>query len=172
MLQNVTRSAQTKSVPNQPAVQSVERTGLRSLKSFGDESLPPCCITQRDSPVMNIAQVILPMYDIALSQACTMNRAWCIFCVCNADCQVVPGWAGFISETGTVPSCLTMIDYYPVINHPITDYATVKECLRVSRVASQEVGQRYAFTTFDLGVCMKAYPIIWKSPTSILTILS
>ena len=58
----------------------------------------------------------------------------------------------------------TTIDYYPVINHLITDYATVKECLMVSRVASQEVGQKYAITTFDLGVCMEAYPIIWKSP--------
>ena len=60
--------------------------------------------------------------------------------------------------------CLTTIDYYPVINHPINDYATVKECLRISRVASQEVGPKYAITTFDLGACMKAYPIIWKSP--------
>ena len=154
MLQNVTRSAQTASVPNQPAVHSVERTGVRSLKSFGDESLPLCYITQSDSPVMNIAQVILSIYDIALSQACTINRAWCIFCVCNADMHVVPGWGGFISETGTVPECLTTIDYYPVINHPITDYATVKECLRVSRVGSQEVGQKYAITTFDLRVCM------------------
>ena len=41
MLQNVTRSAQTESVPNQPAVHYVERTGVRPLKSFGDESLPP-----------------------------------------------------------------------------------------------------------------------------------
>ena len=90
MFQNVTRSAQTESVPNQPGVHSVERTGGRSLKSFGDESLPPCYITQRDSPVMNIAHVILPIYDIALSHACTINRAWCIFRVCNADRQVVP----------------------------------------------------------------------------------
>lgn len=164
MLQNVPRLAETETVPNQPAIQSVERTGMRSLKSFGDESLPPCYINQRDSPVMNIVHVTLPVYDLAMSRACNMNRAWCIFRVCCADSQVVPGWAGFISETGTIPECLTTIDYYPVINHPITDYATVQECLRVSRVASQEVGQRYAITTFDLGVCMKAYPIIWKTP--------
>ena len=86
------------------------------------------------------------------------------FRVCNADRQVDPGWGGFISETGTVPECLTTIDYYPVINHPITDYTTVNECLRVSRVVSQVVGQKYAITTFDLGVCMKVYPIMWKSP--------
>ena len=65
-----------------------------------------------------------------------------IFRVCNAGRQVAPGWGGFISETGTVPECLTTIYYYPVINHPVTDDATVKECLRVSRVASQEVGKK------------------------------
>ena len=109
-------------------------------------------------------EIETPIYDMALSQACTINRAWCIFRVCNADRQVVPGWGGFICETGTVPECLTTTDYYPVINHPITDYATVKEWLRVSRVASQEVGQKYAITTLDLGVCMEAYPITWKRP--------
>ena len=36
--------------------------------------------------------------------------------------------------------------------------------LRVSKNASREVGQKYAVTTFDLGLCMMAYPIIWKSP--------
>ena len=37
-------------------------------------------------------------------------------------------------------------------------------CLRVSKNASREVGQKYAVTTFDLGLCMKAYSIIWKRP--------
>ena len=41
MLQNVNRSAHTENVPNQPAVHSVELTGVRSLKSIGDESRPP-----------------------------------------------------------------------------------------------------------------------------------
>ena len=78
--------------------------------------------------------------------------------------QRVPGLAGFVSETGEVPKRLTTIDYYPIINHPITDNSTVQECLGVSKNASREVGQKYAVTTFDLAVCMKAYPIIWKNP--------
>ena len=56
------------------------------------------------------------------------------------------------------------IDYYPIINDPITDYSTVQECLSVSKNASREFGQKYAVTTFDFGVCMKAYPTIWKNP--------
>ena len=71
---------------------------------------------------------------------------------------------GFISETGQVPKRLTTIDYYPIINCPITDYYTVQECLRITKNASRVVGQKYAVTTFDLGLCTKTYPIIWKSP--------
>ena len=96
MLQNVTRSAQAESVPNQPAVHSVERTGVRSLRSFGDDSLPPCYITQMDSTVMKIAHVILPIYDIAVSQACTINRAWYLSCLqCGqAVCSRMGGGGG------------------------------------------------------------------------------
>ena len=36
-------------------------------------------------------------------------------------------------------------------------------CLRVLKNASRKVGQKYAVTTFDLGLCIKVYPIIWKS---------
>ena len=34
----------------------------------------------------------------------------------------------------------------------------------MSKEASDEVGQKYAITTFDLGVYMKAYRIMWKNP--------
>ena len=34
--------------------------------------------------------------------------------------------------------------------------------LRLSEEASKEVGQQYIITTFDLGVCMKAYLLIWN----------
>ena len=36
--------------------------------------------------------------------------------------------------------------------------------LRFAEEATREVGQEYTITTFDLGVCMKAYPLIWKEP--------
>ena len=59
---------------------------------------------------------------------------------------------------------LTTIDYYPIISHPITDYSTEQECLRVSKNALREVGQEYTVVSFDLGLCMKAYPITWTNP--------
>ena len=55
---------------------------------------------------------------------------------------------------------LTAIGYYPVIHHPITEYKAVAECLNMADEASDEVGQDYVITTFDMGVCMKVCPLI------------
>lgn len=41
---------------------------------------------------------------------------------------------------------------------------TVQECLHAAEEATKEVGQEYVVTTFDLGVCMKAYPLVWNAP--------
>ena len=78
--------------------------------------------------------------------------------------QYVPGWGGFISLFGEKPARKTTLGYYPVIKHPITDYRTVKERLRIAEEATHEVGQDYVITTFDLGVCMKAFPLIRNKP--------
>ena len=76
--------------------------------------------------------------------------------------QEVPGLGGFISANGTTPATKSTIDYYTPINRPITKYETVQELLLRSEDATQEVGQKYTINTFDLGVCMKALPLVWK----------
>ena len=78
--------------------------------------------------------------------------------------QPVPSIGGFISATGDPPTRKTTIDYYPPIDEPITEYSTVAELLRRSEQATAEVGQEYIINTFDLGVCMKALPLIWCDP--------
>ena len=68
----------------------------------------------------------------------------------------------FFSSTGKVPPRKSTIDYYTPINQPITENAVVYELLKRSEAATQEVGQPYTINTFDLGVVMKACPIVWK----------
>ena len=53
-----------------------------------------------------------------------------------------------------LPTC-NVVPRSPQVCHP---------CPRVLKNASREVGQKYAVTTFDLSLCMKAYSSIWKSP--------
>ena len=49
------------------------------------------------------------------------------------------GWEGFVSVTVSKPIQLTIIVFYPVIKHPITDYITVQECLHVSQKKLREI---------------------------------
>ena len=36
--------------------------------------------------------------------------------------------------------------------------------MKYAEEAGEEVGEDYHFVTYDLGVCMKAYPLIWNHP--------
>lgn len=74
----------------------------------------------------------------------------------------MPGFAGFVYVTGTRPERKSTIDYFNSFHQPFTESTVIKELLQRSEEATDEVGQYYALSTFDLGGCMKALPLIWK----------
>ena len=78
--------------------------------------------------------------------------------------QTVSTLGGFIPATGSVPVKKAEIDYFTPINQPITEYAVVQELLNCSEAATAAAEQQYVINTFNLGVCMKALPLIWKFP--------
>ena len=78
--------------------------------------------------------------------------------------QPLPGLGGFTSATGTPPPRRSTVDFFTPIHQPITDNAVVHESLKRSEAATDEVGQTWVLNTLDLGVCMKALPIIWRWP--------
>ena len=130
-----------------------------------DGPLPDFHIVKK-GPVMDVKVKIEPNENIAAyKEALQMYMLWkiCRF-ICGKGKQQVPAFAGFISKTGQSPKKLTTIDYYPMINEPITEYKVVKEILDRCARATEEVGQKYTVITFDLGVIMKAMPIIWNKP--------
>ena len=94
------------------------------------------------------------------------NILWIIVCLHSekTNCQQVPSWSGFISRTGDAPRKLTTTDYFLVIPHPITEYATVQETLKYAEEATKEMNQKYVITTYNLSVCMKAFSIISNEP--------
>ena len=127
--------------------------------------LPECYVIARKSPGFHFQQKAIPGGQEAQQNATRLNLLWIILHLhSSANKQDVPGWAGFISLVGERPEKKTTVDYYPVIFSPITECKTIQECLRQAECATHEVGQEYVITTFDLGVCMKAYPLIWNQP--------
>jgi len=148
-----------------PETPSTSRSRQRSLKTDQAGSLPECYVTHRKSPSLTVNQLVCPGAEEAVVLAMKRNFTWVLLRMKSKEPhQDIPGWTGFTSLTGVEPASLTTIDYYPVITHAITDYKTVQECLRYAEEATREVNQEYVVTTFDLGVCMKAYPLIWNQP--------
>ena len=147
-----------------PEIPAVSRSGARSLKTDQVGNPPECYVTQQKSPSLTIQQLTCPGGEEALKRAMRRNFVWVLIRMMRTVSQDVPGWTGFTSLTDMPPTHLTTIDYYPVITQPITDYKTVQECLRYAEEATHEVNQQYVITTFDLGVCMKAYPLLWNNP--------
>ena len=136
----------------------------RSLVNAISEPLPECFISQRKSPVISLQENMSQQCESAKQQANCKDVLWLISRTLKCDTQVVQCWGGFVSSTGLTPERLTRIDYYPMIYHPITEYSTVQECLMYAQRASDEVGQNFVYCTFDLGVCMKAFPLLWNYP--------
>ena len=137
----------------------------RSWTDAPNEPLPDCYVTQRKSPQMTVEGTSVEGSQAAFHLAQKKDIAWLFLRNKQSGNQTIPGWAGFVSS-GRKPDHLTKIGYYPVIHQPITQYSTVQECLRYAEKATDEVGQnqKYVYSTYDLGVCMKAYPLLWKFP--------
>ena len=139
----------------------------RSLKSDVAVSLAPLHIQIRAGPMFPADASFDPpaMNDSAfdICQATYCVWAWGRW-FSSSDIQRLPSIGGFISLIGDKPQRKTTIDYYPTIHHPITKFETVQQLLRISEEATKKVGQRYIITTFDLGVCMKVLPMVWKYP--------
>ena len=76
--------------------------------------------------------------------------------------QEVSGISGFISLTDSLPKKMTKIDHYSSIYQPITQYETVWELLNRSGEATLAVAQTHTINTFDLGVYMKALPLVFQ----------
>ena len=129
-------------------VGEIPRTKNRLLTAPVEEKLPSCWVWQRKSPHYTIKQRSYPENELPITVSNEKNILW-IFIRNDksAHGHEIPGWTGFVSVTGRAPTRITKIDYYPVINNPITEYSTVQ---RYAEKATSEVWQAYTVTTFYL----------------------
>ena len=157
MLQEVD-SEQSSTVPIRN--DSIPKTKERRYQC-DEPVLPDVYVGNRKSPSLTTTKSTYQGSVAAFDEAVLRNILWLFLRTVSSK---IPAWGGFISSTGKVPKQLTIIGYYPVVYKPITEYSTVVECLSKAEVATKEVGQKYTVTTFDLGVCMKAYPLVFNNP--------
>ena len=156
------------SIDSKRALPLLDRSKTRSLKVDTPETLPPVHVHNRVGPKFPAGASFIPPADVN-DEYKTSLQSYYIWLLCRRigsglPNQTFPPLGGFTSATGVPPAQKTTIDYYTPIDQPITEYAVVEELLRRSEEATAEVGQQYTLNTFDLGVCMKALPLVWKYP--------
>ena len=74
----------------------------------------------------------------------------------NEDCQIIPGWDGWLSKISHCDEHSSIVDYMEPLSQPITQNSTVQKVLKLSQKASREVGQQFTFVQFDLVVAKMA----------------
>ena len=144
----------------------LNRTQQRSLKVDTPETIPPLHFN-RVGPTFPENALFTPPAENETIYRNNLNvyYIW-LFSrfIGSSGRQPVPSLGGFTSATGMSPVRKSTVDYFTPIHQPITDNAVVYELLKRSESATSEVGQKWVLNTFDLGVCSKALPIIWKWP--------
>lgn len=142
---------------------TVPKTKQRSLKHV-ERVIGPCFSKKRSEPTIPVsAATSIPVS--ATTSNVDMQSLW-TFCrgFFNADFKVLD-WSGWISKTAENTSCYTKsrIGYKAPLINPITDYATVQQCLVLSKEVSMKLKQEYTLVTMDLAAAKIAFDIVWSS---------
>ena len=152
--------------PNVRTLPVTERANRENMETATPQTLPPLNFN-RVGPMFPDGASFKPPKenDVAFKASMQEYYIW-LFSryIGSSGRQPVPGLCGFTSATGKSPPRKSTVEYFTPIHQPITDNAVVHELLKRSEKATAEVGQKYVLSTFDLGVCMKALPIIWRWP--------
>ena len=163
ILQDVTAIDDSSYIPT-----SVKRSGERTVKPI-EQKIEPCFTKDKAEPSLTVTTTeVTAAQAEACEKAASSDTVW-MFCrsLPTDSTQNVPPWAGWISKTEEIKenhNCITTVDYMPPVFTPITENSTVQHILKLSKAASDEVGQEYTIVTFDLAVAKKAYAIVWQKP--------
>lgn len=94
-------------------------------------ALPPFDVV-RKGPHMDLKVIEHPEKNVIAHNSAIKKFFMWLICrmIGSKERQCMPGFGGFVSKTGSIPTSTTTIGYYPTIHEPITEYKVVREILR------------------------------------------
>ena len=153
---------------NERTLPLFKRDSARSLKVDEPEILPSVHLHKKKGPRFpERFSTTHPIENAKEYEKCLQEyKVWSVTRMLGSGAwnKNVPAFGRFVSATGKVRPRKSTIDYFTPIIQPFSDCATAKELLRQSEEATKEAGQDYVLNTFDLGGCMKVFPMIWVDP--------
>ena len=134
------------------------------LEHSRTDDLQPFHLSSRVGPLLPQDASFVPpaANDVEDDLALSVYRVWVFARMLGSSDQKLscPAFNGFVSVTERKPERQSTIDCFDPIDHPFTSYATIRELLKRSELAINNVGQTHMLSTFNLGGCMKALTLI------------
>jgi len=157
-------------VPEASVSQAIDKT-IQTKKKFKyvDKEIPPCFAKKRAEPVLKVSNTDINNSVITSNPSLMVSTEF-LWTLCRALLNAgytVPEWSGWVSKTTITQSSEntsnSTVGYLPPILKPITESATVQECLVIAQQVSEEVKQEYTLVTMDLAAAKIAYDVIFGS---------
>ena len=82
--------------------------------------------------------------------------------LCSSKQVVSYRYVGWLSTVFKEKVPKTELTFLPPIPHPITEYSTVLECIRVSKRYAQSCNMVHRHITADCGTAAKFYHVVWN----------
>ena len=136
------------------------------LEHSRTDDLQPFHLSSRIGPLLPQDASFVPptANDVEDDFALSVYRIWIFARMLGSSDQEQACPALFVSVTGRKLERQSTINYFVPKDDPFTSYATIRELLKRSELAINNVGQTYMLSTFNLGGCMKALTLVWPYP--------
>ena len=82
--------------------------------------------------------------------------------VCASDEKTLPGWTGFNTMLHDKIPDVQSVGYLPVINASPTEYSTINEILKRSKIIAEKLNLKYAVLVLAEAVYAKIQHVRWK----------
>jgi len=141
---------------------TVPKSKKRSI-DYTRKELPDCFAKKKVEPPLNLSSASSDTQIQISELECRDTTYETIWSLCRGKLngkKTVPQWSGWISKlTVQAESAQSVIGYMEPILYPITDLATIQECLVTSQRASTLLGQSITLVTMDLGAARLAFDV-------------
>ena len=94
---------------------------------------------------------------------------WALLRLIQSSDQSIPafsGWSVRMQQKAMADIAVqkTQMTYLPLVNSPVTEFATVSRVFEIIRNKPKKKNMKYANITLDIGAVLNAFKVLWNYP--------
>lgn len=152
--------------PPKRSLPPVQKSKQRSI-AVEEKSLQCYISGDQTGPNPMVSPPDADQVQAEIQRAQNKNLLWMLTRLVNPCDQEIPGWTGFnIKTRNTEIVTQDVVGYFPTINPPATEMATVMEILNQAEMMRQDLKLQEIVVVMDQAIYAKETEILWKDQFS------